>query len=77
MMWWNGADSAVAVSSMLVGMVILGALVVAAVWLGVRLSGWSRPPSSEAPIDMLRARFARGEISDSEFDAAKRALATK
>jgi uncharacterized membrane protein len=76
MMWWNGADSAVAVGSMLVAMVVLGALVVVAVWMGVRLSGGTRPPSSEAPIDILRARFARGEISESEFEAAKRALAT-
>jgi len=76
MMWWNGPDSAVAVGSMLVGMIVLGALVVAAVWMGIRLSGGSRPPSSETPIDVLRARFARGEISESEFEAAKRALAT-
>jgi uncharacterized membrane protein len=76
MMWWNGVDSAVAASSMLMAMVVLGALAVAAVWIGVRLSGGSRPPSSEAPIDILRGRFARGEISESEFEAAKRALAT-
>ena len=76
MMWWNGADSPLAVGTMLIAMVVLGALVVAAVWIGVRLSGGSRPPSYDAPIEILRARFARGEISETEFEAAKRALAT-
>ena len=29
----------------------------------------------QEPMDILRARFARGEISETEFEQAKRALA--
>lgn len=35
-----------------------------------------RAPSSEAtPIEILKRRYARGEITEAEYDEAKRALA--
>ena len=34
----------------------------------------SPPPARPEPLDILRERFARGEITLDEFEAAKRAL---
>jgi len=34
----------------------------------------TRPPAQ--PLDILRERFARGEITEAEFEQAKRALDT-
>ena len=34
----------------------------------------SLSPSSESPIDILKARYARGEITKEEFDTIKRDL---
>lgn len=60
------------------GLVLLIGIVV----LVVRgMGGYDRPAdrSSDArpreePMDILRARFARGEISEAEFEQAKRTL---
>lgn len=43
-----------------------------AVWLIVRVPA-SRPPNEEA-MAILRARFARGEITQDEFERARNAL---
>ncbi len=61
------------------------AIVVAAVWLLGRLfpqSAGSAPPPSdgqrgeprESPTDILKQRFARGELSQAEYDQMRRKL---
>ena len=49
------------------GVVIVG-LVVAIRWL----VGQGRPPQSDRALDILRQRYASGEIGKEEFEANKR-----
>jgi putative membrane protein len=63
---------------MIGGLIVLVAIIVLAIW-GV--GAISRPreqrpegPARAEPLDILRERFARGEISEDQFAQAKRAL---
>jgi len=51
------------------GVVIVG-LVLAIRWL----VGQGRPPQSDRALDILRQRYASGEIGKEEFEAKKRDL---
>lgn len=53
---------------------LLGAAVVALVVAGIVLAVRPRGGSSGDPVEILRARFARGEISAEEFEQTRRAL---
>ena len=60
----------------LVGLLIIGGLVVLIVWAIMRMR---RGPSGASPdrsdaLEVLRMRFARGEISEAEFVQAKKVL---
>jgi putative membrane protein len=63
---------------MLVGLVLLIALIVLVVWAVMNLSRTGRTathdPSRPTPHEILRERFARGEISEQEFEQAKKVL---
>jgi len=52
--------------------VLLGAVVLLARWLGVGAGG--HVPAGKAPLDILKERFARGEIDKSEFEDRRRVL---
>jgi putative membrane protein len=58
---------------MLAGMAILAAAIVGSVWLIVHRPGVGAPSRSTAE-ELLRERFARGEISREQFEEAKGAL---
>ena len=59
-----------------VWMVLLLAMVIALVVWGTRRSVWSRGNSGEStPLDILRQRYAAGEITAPEFEQAKRTIA--
>jgi putative membrane protein len=70
MMYWYGG-SGMGYALMGVGMLVFWGLVVAAVVLLVRLLGGDRqiPPDVRPgdPMAVLRERFARGEIDESEY----------
>lgn len=72
-MWWIGGVWGIGMMLMMLvfwGLVIAG-LVVGIRWL-VRSAGDSRP---DAALEILRQRYARGEISKEEFEARRRDLA--
>ena len=53
----------------------LAAVIALVVW-GIRTSFWPRGGTGEStPLDMLRSRYAAGEITATEFEQAKRAIA--
>jgi putative membrane protein len=66
------------------GLVVLGGLIVVvgvivlAVWAVLMLTrdgrGQTRDPSRPTPNEILRERFARGEISEQEFEQARKVL---
>ncbi|MGE5302681.1 MAG: SHOCT domain-containing protein [Alphaproteobacteria bacterium] len=56
-------------------MLLFWGLLIAGVVLGVRwLLGQGRGSRSQSALEILRQRYARGEISKEEFDAKKRDL---
>ncbi|MEP6639872.1 MAG: SHOCT domain-containing protein [Chloroflexota bacterium] len=59
---------------MLAGMGILALAVLGSVWLIVHRPASGGTPRSTSE-EILRERFARGELSGEEFDEAKRRLA--
>ena len=67
---------------MIGGLLFLIALIVLVVWVVNTLMkndrgsrGSSTDPSRPTPTDVLRERFARGEITEEQFEQAKKALA--
>jgi putative membrane protein len=74
--WFGPGDGA----WMIVGLLLI-ALIVVTVWVVVRLTatdrssrGSSADPSRPTPTDILRERFARGEISEEQFEQARKVL---
>ena len=61
-----------AILGLVVWAVVIGGVTLLVVYVlrNARLSS----PSSEPPIDILKARYARGEITKEQFDAIKRDL---
>ena len=60
---------------MMLMMLVFWAVLIAAFIFGVRwLSGQGRPPVRDEAFEILRQRYARGEIDKQEFDARKRDL---
>ncbi len=54
---------------------IIAGVVLLVVWL-VRNAGKATGTSSQAPLDILKARYAKGEITKEQFDAIQRDLET-
>jgi putative membrane protein len=78
MMGWYGQDGgALGWLAMAIGLGLLVALIVVVVWSVLRATGQSQGPRADTSLDILRQRFARGEISQSEFEEAKRILGIK
>jgi putative membrane protein len=79
MMWWDGGWTMMFFGPLFM-IVTLAALVAAIVFL-VRWFGGGFPgsvallPSSKSPLDILKERFARGEIDKTEFEERRRVLA--
>lgn len=80
MMWWGGGWHAMIFGPLL--MILFLAVLIAAIALLVRWLGgpWSETaPSHHArptrtPLDILKERFARGEIGKDEFEERRRVL---
>ena len=70
MMWWWMPAGMVFVGLFWVAVIVA---VVAVVWwlVGERRPG-SRMPAADRAVDILRERYARGEISREEFEARRR-----
>lgn len=75
MMWWHGSWNGWAWLAMSVSMVAFWGLLIWGVAAAVRASRPSLPGagSTQTPDDILRERFARGEIDVEEFER-RRAL---
>jgi putative membrane protein len=80
MMGWGGGWYAMIFGPLFM-ILFLGVLVALAVvlarWLGSPWPGTYPPhqlPSSRTPLDILKERFARGEIDKAEFEDRRRVL---
>lgn len=79
MMWWGGGGYGMIFGPLF--MILVLAVVIAVVVLLVRGLGgpWqgaapNHPPPGRTPLDILRERFARGEIDKSEYEERRRVL---
>jgi putative membrane protein len=74
---WDMMDNWGAASGlwMIVGMLVVAVVVLIGVWLIVRSNRDARSMSSSA-LDILRERFARGEITKDEFETVSKTLGT-
>jgi putative membrane protein len=73
MMWWSDWGP-LGWLAMFVGMVLFVIVIVAVVWALIRLLNQGQTPRSDASLEILRQRYARGEITQAEFEEAKRML---
>lgn len=76
MMWWYSGMGDFGWSMMLAGTLVTllfwGGLTALVVWAVLALTG--RRAEDQQALQVLRRRFAAGEISQTEFEQAKRAL---
>jgi putative membrane protein len=71
MMFMWGAGGLV----MMLMMLVFGGLVIAGLVVGLRwLIGQGRPVGRDQALEILRQRYARGEIDKQDFDARRRDL---
>ena len=78
-MMWGYHDFGFGGGGMGIGMLLFWGLIVAAIVVLARgLAGGAPPPAPEVrdktPLDILRERYARGEISREEFERIKKDL---
>ncbi len=67
--WWWGIFG-------LVWMTLFwGGLILLAAWAFRRATGDRRSPERETPLEIAKARYARGEITREQFEQLKRDLA--
>lgn len=78
MHWWNGWGSGYGMGygfSWLFMIVFLALVILGIVYLVKMVAGGSgRPEQKEIPEDILKKRFARGEINKEEFEKAMQVL---
>jgi putative membrane protein len=55
--------------------VVIAAIVLLIQWLGGGSWQGAQKPTGPAPLDILKARFARGEIDRQEFEDRRKVLA--
>ena len=69
-MWWGAWGF-----GMMLMMLLFWVLVIVGLVLGIRwLIGQGKGPGSDSALEILRQRYARGEINKDEFEAKKRDL---
>jgi putative membrane protein len=76
MMWWGGGWDGMFFGPLFMLLVLI-AVVVAVVLLMRRPGGsWqgTTPPPGRTPLDILKERFARGEIDKAEYEERRRVL---
>lgn len=71
-MWWMGGAWGIGMMFM---MLLFWGLVIAGIVLGIRwLANQAKDSRTDSALEILRQRYARGEIDKNEFEARKRDL---
>ena len=74
--WGMGWGWAMMIGMMLFWVLVVGGIIWLVVWLARRPGGMAGEPGAGArtPLDILKERYARGEISRDEFERMKHDL---
>jgi len=75
--WGMGGDFGMGfgmIFSVLFWVLVIVGVVILVRWLGAGTSQQPSAPLPETPLDVLKKRYARGEIGKEEFDEMKRNL---
>lgn len=75
MMGWYGFGGGMGLFGGLAMLLFWAGLIVLVVWAIVQFSG-SRRPASEDPMTILRRRLASGEITQEQYEQARKTLQT-
>lgn len=75
-MWGGGWGHWVAgpVMMILVIAAIIAIVVLVVRWMGGPAAGGTQGPAQKTPVDILKERYARGEIDSKEFEERRKAL---
>jgi putative membrane protein len=77
MMWWNGGWYGMLLGPLFMVLVLAAVITLVVLlvrWLGGPSQGAHPAPSARTPLDILKERFARGEIDKQEFEERRRVL---
>jgi putative membrane protein len=74
MMWWGGGWIFGPLFMILVLALVIALAVLLVRWLGGSWQSSAQPPQGHAPLDILKERFARGEIDQGEYESRRRVL---
>jgi len=78
MMWWGGGWYGMILGPLFMILVLAAVIAVAVLlvrWLGGPWQGAGpQVPAGRTPLDILKERFARGEIDKAEFEERRRVL---
>jgi len=59
---------------MIIGFIFCVVFIFSIVYLLLRTAGYNKTPTAESPLDILKKRYARGEIDAEEFTKIKKDL---
>jgi putative membrane protein len=80
MMWWNGGGTGVFFGPLFMFLILAATVVLIVLlirWLGGPLTGVpssSLVPRLTTPLDILKERYAKGEINKTEFEERRKVL---
>ncbi len=61
--------------TMLLSVVVPVVIIALGVWIGLRLAHRNQPQiAAQAPLDVLKLRYAKGEITQTEYEEMKKNL---
>lgn len=69
---WGAADPLWSIASLIFWLLLLGGIALLVVW-GFRQVG-PAGPAGRRPLDILRERYARGELTHEQYDQTRRDL---
>jgi putative membrane protein len=74
--WGAGANSWWGLLSLVFGLLVIGGLALIAVWV-LRRDGFGPLRGDEGALAILKERYARGELTEAEYERMRRVLAER
>lgn len=75
MMWYPGWGGLGMIGGGIIMLLFVVGFIALTVWVVKMIVQGTSPKSSQSPLDIIKARYARGEISKEEYERLKKDLA--